>query len=165
VHISKLRVLCASRANIPSGPSGGKTSSTASKMAKSSMGMGGESTEGELTQEGGGGEKSAAALPMEVTRQPPKPVDILVGTPNKVLEMARGRGWDWEERLRKKRKEEARAQGRVYVDDPHQPIRSFWIDEPEMDLAGIEWVVVDEADILFGMYLSLFFSALEKRKN
>ena len=29
--------------------------------------------------------------------------------------------------------------------------RVFWTADPELRLAGIEWVVVDEADVLFGM--------------
>ncbi|KAG1725189.1 hypothetical protein EDB19DRAFT_1757039, partial [Suillus lakei] len=31
-----------------------------------------------------------------------RPVDLLVGTPMKVLEMERGRGWNWEERARER---------------------------------------------------------------
>ena len=133
LHVSKLRVLCASRANLPSTP---RTSTTASKMATAFNDMG----EGEESPVRHGGR--------------PRPVDLLVGTPNKVLEMARGRGWNWEERAREKMEREAREQGRDFVDEKTK--RSFWTADPEMGLAGIEWVVVDEADVLFGIS-TIFF--------
>ena len=60
-------------------------------------------------------------------------VDIVVGTPSKVLELIRGRGWDH--------------------DPEEQPRRKVNLGEPQMGLADVEWVVVDEADVLFGMCL------------
>lgn len=131
LHVSKLRVLCASRANLPSAP---RKSTTASKMATAfdDMGEGEESPEIGVKRVGG-----------------PRPVDLLVGTPNKVLEMTRGRGWDWDKRAREKMEREAHEQGRDFVEE--KTMRSFWIADPEVGLAGIEWVVVDEADVLFGI--------------
>lgn len=58
-------------------------------------------------------------------------VDVLVGTPARLLEMALGNGWD--------RVEEMREEGRTWV-----------VGEREMGLERVEWVVVDEADTLFG---------------
>jgi ATP-dependent RNA helicase MRH4 len=92
------------------------------------------------------GEGSAEFEVMQGRRA--RPVDLLVGTPNKVLEMARGRGWDWEERAREKMVREAQPGRDVNYQDRKQP---FWTAQPEMGLAGIEWVVVDEADVLFGI--------------
>ncbi|KAH7922868.1 P-loop containing nucleoside triphosphate hydrolase protein [Leucogyrophana mollusca] len=130
LHNIKLRVLCASRANMPSAPIRNRT---ASKMAGDFSGPMGP---GEFEILKGG--KS-------------RPVDILVGTPMKVLEMARGRGWNWEERDRKRRlAEDPKALEETDPEtDKVAPARRYWVDEPEMSLAGIEWVVVDEADVLF----------------
>jgi ATP-dependent RNA helicase MRH4 len=73
----------------------------------------------------------------------------------KLLEMERGRGWNWEERAR----ERAMRIGKVKSEE-HEDIkgedggnkespREFWVDEPEMGLENVQWVVVDEADVLF----------------
>lgn len=134
LHISKLRVLCASRANTPSVS---RKSSTASKMRgnfASSFVMA-EAENGQLEVKQGG-------------RVGPRPVDLLVGTPNRLLEMARGRGWNWEEREREKITLEAERLKKPL--DPNMSVKTFWTDPPEMGLAGIEWVVVDEADVLLG---------------
>ncbi|VDB85076.1 unnamed protein product [Peniophora sp. CBMAI 1063] len=58
-------------------------------------------------------------------------VDVLVGTTRKLLEMARGRGWHKadEDLFEKKR--------------PRKPA------QPEISLKDVEWVVVDEADVLY----------------
>ena len=132
LHVSKLRVLCASRANLPSTP---RRSGTASKMARDfdDAAEGEDGAEFEVRQGGRG-----------------RGVDLLVGTPNKVLEMARGRGWDWEEREREKMEREAEPGMDVYRTTDRT--RPFWTAQPEVGLAGIEWVVVDEADVLFGKF-------------
>ena len=70
----------------------------------------------------------------------PRPVDVLVGTPNKLLEMARGRGWN-------RNRDESDDQ----LSELHNETSSKSA-EPEMGLQNVEWVVVDEADILFGTY-------------
>src|SRR6266404_5766065 len=60
-------------------------------------------------------------------------VDVLVGTPSKLLEMARGNGWDKE-----------------FAEGEEDRRRKWVVDRPEVDLCDVEWVVVDEADVLFG---------------
>jgi ATP-dependent RNA helicase MRH4 len=75
------------------------------------------------------------------------PVDVVIGTPMKLLEMVRGRGWD-------------RKEGEVEEDDAKGRLRrgrdkmvgfGKWRNLPEMGLANVEWVIVDEADVLFGL--------------
>ncbi|KDQ51379.1 hypothetical protein JAAARDRAFT_41232 [Jaapia argillacea MUCL 33604] len=117
-HIEKLRVRCASRANLPNT----SRSSTASKMS------------GDTTSAGADGDASA-----EFEVRPPRETeygrnaDLLVGTPMKLLDMVRGYGWD--------RQPETQA-------DPSEE-QSFFKREPELNLEKIEYVVVDEADVLF----------------
>jgi ATP-dependent RNA helicase MRH4, mitochondrial len=65
-------------------------------------------------------------------------LDVLVGTPPTVLGMVRGGRWDKE--FLKKRQKKLPA-GR-----------------PEVNLSEIEWVVVDEADVLFGMSASVYIN-------
>ena len=115
----------------------GRKSGTASKM-KGDFGSNfvmAEAEDGQLEVKQGG-------------RVAPRPVDLLVGTPNRLLEMARGRGWNWEEREKEKVRLEAERLRKPL--DPNMSVKTFWVDPPEMGLAGIEWVVVDEADVLFG---------------
>lgn len=83
----------------------------------------------QITGSGSGGQKQ-------------RPIDVLVGTPTKLLEMARGRGWNWEERELQKRALEG--------GDLSGEVKKFWVDKPEVGLEGVEWVVVDEADVLLG---------------
>ena len=60
-------------------------------------------------------------------------LDILVGTPPTVLGMVRGGRWD---------KESVKSEGKRQ--------RKLLGGRPEVNLSEIEWVVVDEADVLFG---------------
>ena len=60
-------------------------------------------------------------------------LDVLVGTPPTVLGMVRGGRWD---------KESVKSQGKQRKKLPS--------GRPEVNLSGIEWVIVDEADVLFG---------------
>ncbi|KAI0659183.1 P-loop containing nucleoside triphosphate hydrolase protein [Cubamyces menziesii] len=113
LHNVKLRVLCASQANTPS-----RKRVSASKMAEAVV----DAADGEVE------------LSSEIIMRPeaqPRPVDLLVGTPSKVLELARGRGWDYEQE-----------------GGDSKPRRKFTVGEPQMSFADIEWVVVDEADVL-----------------
>ncbi|KAI1787628.1 P-loop containing nucleoside triphosphate hydrolase protein [Ganoderma leucocontextum] len=114
LHHSKLRVLCASRANTAS-----RKNVSASKMADMLV----EGEEGELE------------LSSEFMRSPDQThaVDIMVGTPAKVLELVHGRGWDHDA------EESTDKRGR----------RKVTVGEPQMGLGSVEWVVVDEADVLF----------------
>ncbi|TFK86167.1 P-loop containing nucleoside triphosphate hydrolase protein, partial [Polyporus arcularius HHB13444] len=102
IHNVKLRVLCASRANTSS-----HKNVSASKMAEALV-------DDELMFARPGTQHE---------------VDIVVGTPSKVLELMRGRGWD--------------------KDPDEQTRRKINVGEPQMGLGDIEWVVVDEADVLF----------------
>ncbi|KAH8091414.1 P-loop containing nucleoside triphosphate hydrolase protein [Cristinia sonorae] len=120
LHNVKLRVMCASRTNVPSVAS---RTASAAQMAVNFDGKG-DGT-GEFVLSG----KEAVS----------RDVDVLVGTPTKVLEMVKGRGWDWEKRA-KEREEEGK--GEV------TPRRKWTIGEPEAGLANVEWVVIDEADVL-----------------
>ena len=140
-HVIKLRVMCTSRANTPSTA---KSSGTASKMK-------------------GKFEATSAANDTEFviskSSRTSRPVDLLVGTPMKLLEMERGRGWNWEDRARERALRIGKAKTEEHEDvgeEPganKEPAREFWVDEPEMGLQNVEWVVVDEADILFGAHL------------
>lgn len=122
LHEIKLRVLCASQANLPSTPS---RSVTASKMLKEL------DFDDLLTQEG---------APRKTTR----PVDVVVGTTAKILELVKGRGWD---------REQPSIEDTWDKEAPKP--RRFTIGKPEMGLERVEWIVVDEADVLFGAYIPL----------
>ncbi|KAF5309553.1 hypothetical protein D9619_012469 [Psilocybe cf. subviscida] len=146
----KLRVLCASRANV---------ASTAARP-------------------GSGQERSNGAYQTEEQEQGKAqghPVDVVVGTPMKLLEMVRGRGFDAldeagalaraeEEIERDERAREAAAadeeggggdqDGKKYrkVRRGRDRVVHFgkWKSgAPELGLKNVEWVVVDEADVLF----------------
>ena len=119
-HNIKLRVLCTSRANVKSTS---RATFTASKMAAQFA----DGTNGML------------GIPhLGLFR----PIDVLVGTPNKLLEMARGRRWNRVE-------DETDKQLVAELSGSHNETSSK-SPEPEMGLQNVEWVIVDEADILFG---------------
>lgn len=82
-----------------------------------------EGENGEIVVSTGGGFASR----YEQQRRPQRPVDLLVGTPTKALEMVRGRYWERE------------------VENAQFEYKG----KPEMSLENIEWVIVDEADVLF----------------
>ena len=126
LHDVKLRVLCASRVNVKSTP---RATFTASKMAAQFA----NDTDGTLT-----------VSPLGVSR----PVDVLVGTPNKLLEMARGRKRD-------RVKDETDKQLAAELSGSRRETASKG-PEPDMGLQNVEWVIVDEADILFGNSPSSF---------
>ncbi|KAF8623593.1 hypothetical protein AX15_006234 [Amanita polypyramis BW_CC] len=120
LHEVKLRVLCVSRANVRNMRE--KDSSARKMLAQFN---------GELRKLG--------AAEATVHTEPVRgdiPVDMVVGTPMKLLEMARGRGWDREEI----------EEGSDVMEGNRQ---QFQKAKPEMGLADVEWVVVDEADVLF----------------
>ncbi|KAH9947382.1 P-loop containing nucleoside triphosphate hydrolase protein [Amylocystis lapponica] len=118
VHEVKLRVLCASQANLPSTSRG---SATASKMAR------------DFAEFAEGGE-------LLVRRAQARPLDVVVGTPTKVLEMVKGHGWNHEQ---------PKVED-MWERDPGAPRPRKWtVGKPEMGLERVEWVVVDEADVLF----------------
>jgi ATP-dependent RNA helicase MRH4 len=136
-HVIKLRIMCASRANAQSTA---KHNGTASKMKMTTDVVFDNSDIGDVTV-GNGGRSSHE-------------IDVLVGTPMKLLELENGKGWNWEQRAHEK----ALRVGPKKTEDPAAAqkfatsMRKFWVDEPEMGLENIEWVIIDEADILFGMF-------------
>ena len=73
-----------------------------------------------------------------------RPVDVLVGTPNKLLEMATGRRWNRNQDETDKHLAAELSGSRTETSSKGP--------EPEMGLQNVEWVIVDEADILFGIY-------------
>jgi ATP-dependent RNA helicase MRH4 len=137
LHEVKLRVLCASQANQKSTS---RRDSTSSKMSSKFSDI------------------SAGPLGEFQLTKSTHPVDILVGTPMKVLEMVHGRGWD-----RKEVKEDTEEEVQIDVaeEEVTKPRRGRdkmvgfgkWRSKPELGLADIEWVVVDEADVLFGGFI------------
>ncbi|KZP31951.1 hypothetical protein FIBSPDRAFT_882834 [Athelia psychrophila] len=83
LHIFKLRVLCASRANAPSNP---RASGTTAKMATDMAALSIAGEAGSEFQVRQGTERARV-------------VDVMASTPNKVPEITRGRGWNWDEPL------------------------------------------------------------------
>ncbi len=116
VHHDRLRVQSASRANSASGT---RARVSAAKMSNR---FAGNDVEGEFEVRPGGGTGHA--------------VDVLVGTPSKLLEMARGNGWDKE-----------------FAEGEEARRRNWVVGRPEVSLSDVEWVVVDEADVLFGAHV------------
>lgn len=125
LHNIKMRVLCASQANVPSASKQNVSASRMSAMFEN------------VNMEDAGG----------LYRHRARPIDVLVGTPNKVMEMVRGHGWDWD--ARKENEAHAREAQEKGIQNTRKP---FVVGEPEVDLHRVEWVVVDEADVLFGEY-------------
>lgn len=143
IHEIKLRILCASQANVDN-----------------KMSLGG----GSAAQMKG---KLDAALfndhsqDLQIRPGGRFPVDVVVGTPMKLLELIKGRGW--ERRIGNetpKAQEESTEEGEEKEDEEFQrkPRRGRDLGvvptgtlgaTPEMGLANVEWVIVDEADVLF----------------
>jgi ATP-dependent RNA helicase MRH4, mitochondrial len=118
LHNIKLRVICASRAN-NSHPARVTTSKLSTQFSD------------EPTESG-------------PIRGGFKPVDVLVGTPTKLLDMVRGHGWNWDKAVED------------YDELGQRLRRKFVVGEPEVGLHRVEWVIVDEADVLFGMSFTTF---------
>ena len=144
LHEIKLRVLCTSQANQKNTT---RRDLTASKMSSSFSDV------------------SAGPLgEFEVTKSS-HPVDILVGTPMKVLEMVHGRGWDRKEG----EEEDSNGLQSGIEEEKAKKLRrgrdkmigfGIWRSKAELGLANIEWVVVDEADVLFGRFYLISFSLI-----
>jgi ATP-dependent RNA helicase MRH4 len=163
LHDVKLRVLCASRANEPvrvardkTAAGKGKKNSSASRMkALPSFAEDGKMGEFEVKEAEFNGS--------------PFPVDVVVGTPMKIMEMVRGRGWErsvefgggvisaMKRETAEKNDDLADEDGENAESGPKRrrgrdslPGVGKWKSSPELGLAAVEWVVVDEADVLFG---------------
>jgi len=72
------------------------------------------------------------------------PVDVVVGTPMKLMKMVRGRGWDLKE---------GEEEGRRTLRRGRDKMIGFgkWKIKPEMGLVNVECVIIDEDD-LYGVY-------------
>ena len=113
IHHSRLRVQCASHANVASNT---RPRVSAAKMANT---FDGDHVGGEF--EVRPGSETAYAL------------DVLVGTPRNLLSMARGNGWD-----------------KQFTKDEEARRKDWVVGRPEVTLSEVEWVIIDEADVLFG---------------
>ena len=113
LHNIKLRVICASQANTSIRSSRPLTASKLSALGEN-------------------------VLPSASTSAQ-RPVDVLVGTTSKILEMVRGHGWNWNKVLESSSSDK-KKQG------------PFVVGDPEVGLERVEWVIVDEADVLFGTF-------------
>ncbi|TFK26076.1 P-loop containing nucleoside triphosphate hydrolase protein [Coprinopsis marcescibilis] len=168
LHTTKLRVVCASQTNVdlkstkPRTASGRRLDVSSRDMAASL------DTFSEL--ESGDSGESASPLSHDV--------DVLVGTPMKIMEMIRGRGWDLASsdfstddvkgKLRR-----GRDVGRIPA-YPKGPEAERWADvgqhgQQQLGLGNIEWAVIDEADVLldpdFQEVTRLLLSDVSKAKG
>jgi ATP-dependent RNA helicase MRH4 len=151
---AKLRILCSSKKNIPSSGIGKSSMKlTARKLKYITKG------EIEINRDDADLAKQGHA------------VDMLFTTPMRALEMVKGRGWD---RVERDESSLAEAQGSLSEDnlatgetlanestnvrDRRGKLPELTKEAPsmkyprEMELGNVEWVVVDEADVLFGIY-------------
>ncbi|KAJ7164782.1 P-loop containing nucleoside triphosphate hydrolase protein [Mycena crocata] len=164
LHDVKLRVSCASRPNQPTRTARdqtvankGKKNSTVSRM-KELLSFADDGAMGEFQVKEA--DLSGASFP----------VDVIVGTPMKLMEMVRGRGWEREVEFGAGVAATSEAQKRESGENPVSPEDEAdskgkgpklrrgrdsipgvgkWRSSPEMGLSEVEWVVVDEADVLF----------------
>lgn len=144
LHTTKLRVTCLSRSN----------DGILSRQSNSlSPGLGG--TARRMKKEIEGSEIPGIASQEKEKERVGHDVDIIVGTPMKVLEMVKGRRWD---------KPSSSSPEDAFPGDLSKKERRKQHAEkersnpkPEMGLGRVEWVVVDEADVLFGMHFLLSF--------
>ncbi|KAL1744204.1 P-loop containing nucleoside triphosphate hydrolase protein [Schizophyllum fasciatum] len=131
VHDAKLRVLCTSQANKPSTHARhDKTARALERNMDALFGVQGDEGEFEI------------AAP---SRSQARAADVVVGTPMKILEMNRGIGWD-----RAARDAELDNNGR-----DRRPgsgvaeLATRTAETPGIGYENVEWLVVDEADILY----------------
>ncbi|KAJ7653305.1 hypothetical protein DFH06DRAFT_1417946 [Mycena polygramma] len=160
LHDVKLRVLCASRANNPTRTSrdqvaAGKGRNSSASRMKSLV---------SYAEDGAMGEFKVTETDLGA---PAFPVDVVVGTPMKLMEMVRGRGWERDvefgagpaalfqmEQREQAEKDKADADDREKGPKRRRgrdtlPGVGKWRSSPEMGLSEVEWVIVDEADVLF----------------
>ncbi|KAF9269764.1 P-loop containing nucleoside triphosphate hydrolase protein [Marasmius fiardii PR-910] len=138
-HEIKLRIMCASRANTTSSGQEKQPGSHARERGIRASEMSIDISQSETGE-------------FDLTRKS-RPVDVLVGTPMKLLEMVRGRGWEKDEDgpgsvlVPNEAEDEKRRlrRGRDKIPGAFNKARS----EGVMALKSVEWVIVDEADVLF----------------
>ncbi|TRM59933.1 hypothetical protein BD626DRAFT_506901 [Schizophyllum amplum] len=131
VHDAKLRVLCTSQANKPSTHArNDRTAHALERDMDNIFGVPGQEGEFEV------------APP---NRQQVRQADVVVATPMKVLELNRGIGWD-----RAAREAEMDTNGRDRRPGSNVAnLAKRTISSPDIGYENVEWLVVDEADILF----------------
>ncbi|KAJ3575533.1 hypothetical protein NP233_g1038 [Leucocoprinus birnbaumii] len=127
-HDVKLKISCVSQRNTPSTT---KSNVTAKKLS--------EQLDAFVDGTGDLGELDL--------KKDTQAVDVLFGTPVKVMELIRGRGWDEVEGELKPDEEGKMPKLRRGRDK--MPGGRGWKGEPKMGLENVEWVIVDEADVLF----------------
>lgn len=129
-HNIKMKVLCTSQANR------GTTTGQHLRMAVEN-----EAVEtGEITvTRPSEKEEESYALPTHGVI----PIDVMVGTPARLLDLTRGRGW--KDEIEAKMTRNPWGSDRKASEPRLSPVD--W--KPEVDLSYVEWVVVDEADVLF----------------
>ncbi|KIM27544.1 hypothetical protein M408DRAFT_166544 [Serendipita vermifera MAFF 305830] len=78
---------------------------------------------------------------------PQRPVDVMIGTAGRVLDLTRGRQWrdDMEKIMDRNPWERDEPKAENSVGRLNHP---DW--KPSIDLSEIEWVVMDEADVVYG---------------
>ncbi|KAG7095283.1 hypothetical protein E1B28_006054 [Marasmius oreades] len=139
-HEIKMRIMCASRANTASSGQEKFSRSHARERGLRASEMSSMDLSGSDSGE------------FELSRNY-HPVDVLVGTPMKLLEMVRGRGWEKDE------DGPGLAPASDEVEDENRKLRrgrdkipgvsNKAKNEGFIGLEHIEWVIVDEADVLF----------------
>lgn len=145
VHYAKLRVLCASRANVPTQPDRRQRSVSTPRQMKNALFSSSSSLSlGENCGSGSGSGSGGSEILVggKGLGGKERPLDVLVSTPVKALEMVRGWGWD--------KVKEGEAQG---WEKEGKPVKPFKPGKAEMGLERVDCVVVDEADVLFGVSL------------
>ena len=129
-HNIKMKVACTSQAN-----KGTTTGQHLQAAVEDEIVETGEIAVTRTSQEG----EEAYALPAHGAI----PVDVMVGTPARLLDLTRGRSW--------KDEIEAKMPHNPWKSDKKAPEPRLppvdW--KPEIDLSYVEWVIVDEVDVLF----------------
>ncbi|KAH6904677.1 RNA helicase [Coprinopsis sp. MPI-PUGE-AT-0042] len=157
----KLRVLCASKNNADIKSLARSSSPTSTSMELSRDALPRKLSARDMAHILGETSSDSKPLPeaqeqetqeLEISRttegSKSHPVDVVVGTPMKIMDMVRGRWWDLKpgelggtgRELDRYSKGEVRKDGRVE--------RAKTQGRPEMGLQNVEWVVIDEADVL-----------------
>ncbi|KAF5356453.1 hypothetical protein D9758_009514 [Tetrapyrgos nigripes] len=141
LHEDKLKVVCASQANNRTRSSEKSIKGSASNMKKA--------FDPDLPHSG------AMEFDVKSAALTARQADVFVGTPMKILDLVKGRGWDRVEAGEDtelqlldengEKRKWRRGRDKVIVSGPN----NRWRAEPEMGLSNVEWVVVDEADVLF----------------
>jgi ATP-dependent RNA helicase MRH4 len=132
-HNIKLKVFCLSQANQ------GNSATRFDNVELSHVPLEGNSGEFELHPEDG--------MMGQGMHRNQRPMDIIVGTTARVLDLARGRQWrDEIEKLMERNPWEKEAKG---GDNPlGRSNPPGW--KPTLDLSQVDWVVMDEADVVYG---------------